>query len=561
MENTNFAGSQIQNSTMQTDTIQNPSINEQSPIAGQNPLNTEEKKEESPLLQFMKTHFLWFGGTACLYAFLYTFCLYDNPAGITYPVAVAVTILFSILWLGKAGINIKREAFFYFAGMLLLGISTCMTANRQIHLFNTTGILLLFCAAMLHQMYEDRCWNFSVYMKQMLIFMGTCMISLFKPFEHALYYFSQKKTIRKPDEKKQASAILAGFAIAGLFLLCVMPLLITSDQVFAKYLINCFSFPDIGADIELIFCFFTGFLLLYVFFAALFRQNLKEAGKSEEHPANALTGITFTAILAFIYIIYSGIQVIFLFLRRGLPDGMSYAQYAHQGFWQLLIVSLINIATVLVCIQIFEKHPALKILLLIISLCTCIMTVSAAYRMILYINIYHLTFLRILVLWFLSVLTLMMGGIMVSIFRERFHLFQYIVIVVTCCYIVFSFARVDGLIASYNIRHTSQITWQDVSYFLYALSEDAAPYMEELAEIEIEKYLLTEEDHYYYRDIPYESTTQEDLKEFKTVGDYLGPLFQAYMEDIADGGIPSLRKWNFAQARAREAAEAYLKKH
>ena len=521
----------------------------------------EEKKEESPLLLFMKTHFLWFGGTACLYAFLYTFCLYDNPAGITYPAAVAVTILFSVLWLGKAGIMVKRGSFFYFAAMLLLGISTCMTAKRQIHLFNTTGILLLFCAAMLHQMYEDRNWNFSVYMKQMLLFIGTCIISLFKPFEHIRYYLSQKKTARKPDEKKQTSSILAGIGIAGLFLLCVMPLLITSDQVFARYLVKFFSIPDIGTGIGLFFCFWAGFLLLYVFFAALFQQNLKEPVKKEEHPANALTGITFTAILAFIYVLFSGIQIIFLFLRQGLPDGMSYAQYAHQGFWQLLTVSLINIVTVLVCIQIFEKHPALKALLLVISICTCVMTVSAAYRMLLYISIYHLTFLRILVLWFLGVLTLMMFGIMASIFHERFPLFQYIAAVVTCCYILFSFARVDGLIASYNIRHASQITWRDVSYFLDVLSEDAAPYIEELSEIEIEKYLLAEEDHYYYRYAPYEYSTPEDLEQFETVGDYLEPLFQSYMEEIAGRGKPSLRKWNFAHARAQEAAEEYLENH
>ena len=72
--------------------------------------------------------------------------------------------------------------------------------------------------------------------------------------------------------------------------------------------------------------------MLYIFFAALFRQNLNHTGQKEGPGANALTGITFTMILAFIYVIYSGIQILFLFLRRGLPGGMTYSQYAHQGF-------------------------------------------------------------------------------------------------------------------------------------------------------------------------------------------------------------------------------------
>lgn len=520
----------------------------------------EKQPEESPLTLFMKGHFSWFAGTAFLYALLYTFCLYDNPAGITFPVITAATILFSVLWIRKAGLSVKRGLIFCFTGMMLLGISTCLTANSWFHFFNTAGIVLLFCAAMLHQFYEDGHWSFPVYMKQLLIFLGTWITSLFKPFEHLLYYISQKKAGQNADEKRQASAVLAGAGMAALFLLFVLPLLLGSDQVFARYFLNCFSSADPGSGIGMFFCFLAGFLLLYVSFAALFRQNLKEEPPKKRRTANALTGITFTAILALFYVPYSGIQILYLFLRRGLPDGMTYSQYAHQGFWQLLAVSLINIITVLVCIQVFEAHRALNVLLLVVSVCTCIMTVSAAYRMTLYIEIYNLTFLRILVLWFLGLLTLLMGGVAAGIFRRGFPLFQYTVAVVACCYIGLSFANVDGLIASYNIKHASQISWQDVFYLMHGLSEDAVPYIEELSQVDMEKYSFTEDDHSYYRETPYEYSSQEDLQGFETVGDYLEPEFQYYMEQILSRQEPSLRKWNLAHARARKAAKEYLQK-
>lgn len=93
----------------------------------------EKQPEESPLILFMKSHFSWFAGTACLYALLYTFCLYDNPAGITFPVITAATILFSVLWIRKAGLSVKRGLIFYFTGMMLLGTSTCLTANSWFH--------------------------------------------------------------------------------------------------------------------------------------------------------------------------------------------------------------------------------------------------------------------------------------------------------------------------------------------------------------------------------------------------------------------------------------------
>ena len=131
----------------------------------------------------------------------------------------------------------------------------------------------------------------------------------------------------------------------------------------------------------------------------------------------------------------------------------------------------------------------------------------------------------------------------------------------TCCYIWLSFVNVDGLIASYNIRHASQIMRQDVYYLLHGLSEDAVPYIEELSQMDMEKYIFTEDDHYYYRETPYEYSSQEDLSEFETVGDYLEPEFQYYMEQILARREPSLRKWNLSHARARKAAQDYLQKH
>ena len=540
-------------------------------VPEQLPQTKNIKAPDSPLLQYMKEHFTWFGKTACLFGLIYTFCLFDNPAGVTFPAAVAAVILFSVLWLGKAGIPWKRGLFFYFAGMLLLGISTCMTANAWIHLFNRVGILLLFCTGMLHQMYEDSRWSFSANLKQLLFFAGTCFVSLFKPFEHMLYSISKHKAAsseealqKRANLKKKAPAVLTGAAIAALFLLCVMPLLIGSDPVFASYFrirITIPDIPDLTTAVRICWSFLSGFFMLYVFFAALFRQNLKSPTQKEGSGANALIGITFTMTLAFIYVIYSGIQILFLFLRRGLPDGMTYSQYAHQGFWQLLAVSLINLVTVMVCIQVFETRRALNVLLLVISVCTCVMTLSAAYRMLLYVGVYHLTFLRILVLWFLGVLTLIMGGVMVSIFRQAFPLFRYTVTVVTCCYLVFSFAGVDRIIASYNLRHMEQITWQDVNYLLHNLSVDAAPYVAQMADIKMKTYIYTEDDRYYYRDEPYEFKCQEDLSKFETIGEYLESQFEFYMEGIYEFRKPNLREWNFAEARAWKTAEEYLAEH
>ena len=55
----------------------------------------------------------------------------------------------------------------------------------------------------------------------------------------------------------------------------------------------------------------------------------------------------------------------------------------------------------------FRESKILKAILTIMSLCTFVMIASSAVRMIIYIRYYYLTYLRILVLWALALLTLL----------------------------------------------------------------------------------------------------------------------------------------------------------
>ena len=122
--------------------------------------------------------------------------------------------------------------------------------------------------------------------------------------------------------------------------------------------------------------------------------------------------------IAVIYLFYSVIQIIYLFIGQdgGIPAEITYAEYARSGFWELLFVSIINFLMVLVSIYLFQENKILKGILAIICMCTFIMIFSSAYRMWMYVDVYHLTFLRMFVLWFLGTLTLVMLGTILSIY-------------------------------------------------------------------------------------------------------------------------------------------------
>lgn len=335
----------------------------------------------------------------------------------------------------------------------------------------------------------------------------------------------------KEGINKYWKSILIGTICAAGLLIVVLPLLVYSDQIFARFFGRFIEIFRFGEDIGIVVMFLAGFILMYAFLSAISKFVIVSNPEKKNPRINALTGITFTGILAGIYVFYSIIQILFLFMRleSGLPEGVTYSQYANSGFWQLLAVSLINFVVVLICLSVFKENKVLKILLLVISVCTCIMTLSAAYRMILYVEVYHLSFLRVLVLWFLGVLILIMTGVIISIFKGEFHLFQYIMIVVAVSYIGLSLSKVDKIVAEYNLTHWDSVSQGDLINLMYRSSLDSAPYIDEALS-------KTEKSYAYSVD--------------KEVDQYFQEIQNRKM---------SLRSWNFSLAKGKKAAEQHFK--
>lgn len=127
----------------------------------------------------------------------------------------------------------------------------------------------------------------------------------------------------------------------------------------------------------------------------------------------------------------------------------------------------------------FKGSKTLKILLTIICGCTYIMTVSSAYRMLLYISSYQLTFLRVLVLWGLAVIAVVMTGVVVYIHNQKFALFRFLLVVVTVGWLGFSASHPDYWIAAYNIAACSDGKECDRNYLANRLSLDAVPALPE----------------------------------------------------------------------------------
>lgn len=533
-----------------------------------NPLGIryERKDARNPIMKKYTPYFL---EITLIYGLCFVFAFYRNFIGITYPLITAATLLVCILFLRKNEISWKKSNWWYLAGTILLGISTIFTTKGFVIFFNTIGILLLITVFMLRQVYNEREWNFGQYLFNLLFFY-LCMIpEAAAPFIHLGNYVKKYKKEEK-QKNKNLKYILLGILIGLPMMLIVIELLSSADQIFSKFIGTAFhkfvSQIVFSPNLFLVvFLFLLGFFGIYSFLSALTLNNMPE-WKQKKEKRNPVTAVTFLSMMTAVYLIFCGIQLIFLFTGgRLLPKGYTYAAYARQGFFQLLFVCIFNFILVLLCLSIFQMSKVLKIFLLIFSGCTYIMIFSSAYRMMLYIDAYHLSFLRVLVLWFLVMLVFLMAGVIAAVGKGTFNLFRYCMAVITVCYLVFSFGKVDRLVASYNISHLKEdISYEDIEY-LTNLSLDAAP---ALSQYHFEHTCMKKDfgsDNYYFRRNQYYANSYRDYysEKRKELQLYFKECrrcrldweFQKVLDATEDMGV---RTFHISKYQARKAAEEYF---
>ncbi len=448
----------------------------------------------------VKENFHIFGISTFLYACLYAFCMYKNESGVTYSFFVAGSLVYICYCLSKLGITLKRDNGFYMISMVLLSVSTFCTDDGRIIFFNKLGVFLLTISMLLSIIYRTQEWNLGKYMSSIC---SSCMLALGQlgaPLADAVWYCKNKL-----DKKNcRYLYVLIGLVITIPLFVVVFLLLTSADAVFrnmADNLLSDFAFGDVMAVAWMIcFMFFASYCMLVQFCKKPLQEEVSDNRRGEP-----LIAIPVVTVLSLLYLIFSGVQILYLFMgNMELPAGYTYAEYAREGFFQLLAVGILNLILVLVCLYYFKSHKVLKMVLTVMSACTFIMLASSGMRMIIYIQYYYMTFLRILVLWSLVVLFLLFVGVMIYIHKDSFPLFRYSMVVVTCLYLCLSFSHPDYWIAKVNVASMQEersdffqgSPYHDYRY-LTTLNADAAPVLLELLQeqgYDLGCYVTEEED-------------------------------------------------------------------
>lgn len=443
-----------------------------------------------PMIRGNAEHFKKYGLLSVVFGLIYGFCLYNNHSSITYPIFMVCALVILKLVRAKDGLSLITDCngkralgIFYVASLMLLSIHRFLTTSMALYVLERLAIFLLFFSYVIYLYVDTTGFDIGAWMLSILI-------TLIKPLEHLGSPFSDYAALKRSraseevsQKKKNVNAVLLGLAITIPLLLVIIPLLASADAVFENMLDNLFKDIDIPEylfhTVMMIVTAIVGFWCAYTIITSMVKQEIKIRVRGEGK-TNPVIAITFTSVIGLVYIFFCAIQLLFLFSgKMSLPEGYTYAEYAHEGFYQLLAVCILNIVMVSICQAFFKSSKVLKALLTVIAACTYIMIASSAYRMIMYIDVYHLTFLRVFVLWFLAVLCFWLSFLIISMYVRKFPVFKACMVAITIAFIAFIYSNPEYQIAKYDLQAAAgnTVEYNSVVDYIEDLSYDAVPAM------------------------------------------------------------------------------------
>lgn len=318
-------------------------------------------------------------------------------------------------------------------------------------------------------------------------------ISFITAFFDLVVAESIENTTKLPLEVKERFGRINGekkngyikYIIKGLFIsvpviIVLLMLLSGADDIFNYYLSNIWDYINIENIYDFIVRFILAIMIMFIIYGLNYSLSstkvTKVNNKSINKTLNSTTIITVLVSVILVYLVFTKIQVSYLYLNKALPEGFSFSEYARKGFFQLVFLVFINLVTIITIklkteIKNSKVNSVLNIIYSIITFLTLNMGVAAIYKMNLYIGEFGYTRLRILVQAFTVFLCISLVLLLAFIIKEKV-LFKPVAIIAMVIYIGLNYMNIDNFIAKQNIKLIEKRAEIDL-WYLSTLSLDA----------------------------------------------------------------------------------------
>ena len=187
------------------------------------------------------------------------------------------------------------------------------------------------------------------------------------------------------------------------------------------------------------------------------------------------------AALNLLFIAFVGVQISVLFggdEHVQVTEGLTYAEYARQGFWQLLFVTILVMGVIAVAIRVAGREDArdrlfLRVLIGGLCLTTLVIVVSAIHRMSLYEKAYGFSVERLLVRWIELGMAIVLVLILVAGIRMSARWLPTAVVAVGSFGMLgLAIFNPEGYVAQRNVEFFQQ-TGKIDQWYMGSLSSDA----------------------------------------------------------------------------------------
>ena len=429
--------------------------------------------------------------------FIFDLLFYDKYIGLNYP-------LYALFFLGGIYLFTKEDESFSLARYMIFSAIIMYTAlsfvrfsfSSLINILNFFVIPVMF--ALLPAIIKK---DFQEEKNLPLIAIDRFIRSL------GGFLFLVEKTFRLSSsavgtrDKSKTYSVIAGIFLSLLAMAVIIPLMASADMIFNEIMLKItrnmtrdLEFDRIISHIFIIFLvsgYTYGFLgTVMKKQSSAFKKDFNsivsdlesKEGTIVESKSTFDSTIPITIFLCamnLIFLLFSYIQVKYIIFGGTdfLPENISYAEYARSGFFQMMVLSIMNFSITIFInghILKMENTNKLKVLLTTLSIFTIIVVFSSYSRMNLYENTFGYTRLRFLVYIILFTEAGLNLMLMYSIWNKGFEFIRYGLLSVLLVFLMLNTVNIDGYIASRNIDRYFQTGQIDLSYLRYSLSNDAS---------------------------------------------------------------------------------------
>ncbi|MFI6942600.1 DUF4153 domain-containing protein [Streptomyces sp. NPDC050418] len=284
--------------------------------------------------------------------------------------------------------------------------------------------------------------------------------------------------------------ILRAVVVAIVLLLVFGGLFAAADSTFADLLTGLFPDTDVADGPFRFLLFLLG--VLGAVAAAYTAAAPLRWDRIEVTPGRARGRVEWAlplVVLNLLFAVFNIIQLTVLFggYEAALQDGLTYSEYARQGFWQLLFATVLTLGVIALASRWAPRdgqrdRALVRGVLGTLCVLTLIVVASALRRMQMYVDAYGLTRLRISVtameLWLGVVIVLIMVA---GVWGGARRLPRAVVASAAGGVLAFGLISPDGLIAEENVQRYTDTRKLDLDY-VSGLSADAVPALDRLPE-------------------------------------------------------------------------------